>query len=467
MEDTKLKKSKMPDPYVILFVLIVIMALLTYIIPSGQYQMVKAPDGRMVVDPDSFKYVKGNKADLFDILKAFPKGLSGSESIIFFILIIGGSFNLINQTGAIMAAISKIAVKLKGKENLMIPIIVFVFSVGGATIGMSEELIIFVPLGIALARALGYDAIVGTACVLMGAVAGYTSGVVNPFNVGVAQGIAGLPMFSGIGLRIVIWIATVILVLIYISRYAKKVKEDPKNSLIYDIEQKEKSTILDLETIEPLTKKQILVLIIFALGMITLLIGVFNFDWYLTEISAVFFAMGIISGLVYGIKPNDLVKGFIDGVKDIAYGAMIVGLARGILVIMQDAMILDTIVHGLASVISFFPRAICALGMLFVQTILNFIITSGSGLAATTMPIMSPLADVLGLTRQTAVLAFQFGDGITNYIAPTSGILMANLLVAKIPYEKWVKFIWPLIAMWTLLGALFVVYASLINYGPF
>lgn len=177
--------------------------------------------------------------------------------------------------------------------------------------------------------------------------------------------------------------------------------------------------------------------------------------------------MGIISGLVYGIKPNDLVKGFIDGVKDIAYGAMIVGLARGILVIMQDAMILDTIVHGLASVISFFPRAVCALGMLFVQTILNFIITSGSGLAATTMPIMSPLADVLGLTRQTAVLAFQFGDGITNYIAPTSGILMANLLVAKIPYEKWVKFIWPLIAMWTLLGALFVVYASLINYGPF
>lgn len=467
MNDTKIKKSRIPDPYVLLFALIIVMALLTYIIPSGQYQQVETPDGRMVVDPDSFAYVEPNHTDVFDVLKAFPMGLGAAQSIIFFIFIIGGSFNIVNQTGAIIAGIGRLTLSLKGKEHLMIPIVVFVFSVGGATIGMSEELIIFVPIGITLSRALGYDAIVGTSIVLMGAVAGFTSGFINPFTVGVAQGIAGLPLFSGIELRIVIWLTTVVLVSVYISVYAKKVKSNPKASFIYDIEHKEKDTSLELTDLTTLNKKQVIVLLVFAMGMIILLLGVFKYEWYLTEISAIFLAIGIVSGLLYGMKLNDLAGSFIEGAKDIAYGALIVGMARGILVIMQDAMILDTIVHGLASAISSFPKAVCALGMLLVQTVLNFIITSGSGLAATTMPIMSPLADVLGITRQTAVLAYQFGDGITNYIAPTSGILMANLALAKIPYEKWVKFIWPLIALWTILGALFVVYASITNYGPF
>lgn len=467
MEDTKIKKSRIPDPYVLLFALIIVVALLTYVIPSGQYQQIESSDGRMVVDPDSFTYIEPNHANLFDILKAFPNGLGEAQSIIFFIFIIGGSFNIVNQTGAVIAGIGKVTLSLRGREHLMIPIVVVVFSVGGATIGMSEELIIFVPIGIALSRALGYDAIVGTAIVLMGAVAGFTSGFMNPFTVGVAQGIAGLPLFSGIKLRIVIWVATVILVSLYISIYAKKVKSNPKHSLIYDIEQTEANTSFDLSNIITLSKKQAIVLLVFLAGMLIMLFGVFKYEWYLTEISAIFLAIGIISGLLYGMKLNDLANSFIEGAKDIAYGALIVGLARGILVIMQDAMVLDTIVHSLASVISSFPKAVCALGMLLVQTLLNFIITSGSGLAATTMPIMSPLADVLGITRQTAVLAYQFGDGITNYIAPTSGILMANLALAKIPYNKWVKFIWPLIAMWTLMGALFVVYASITNYGPF
>jgi uncharacterized ion transporter superfamily protein YfcC len=336
MDDTKIKKSRMPDPYVLLFVLVILMALLTYVIPSGQYQKVESPDGRMVVDPDSFTYVEQSHADVFDVLKAFPKGLSEAESIIFFIFIIGGSFNIVNQTGAVVAGISKITLSLKGKEHLMIPIIVFVFSIGGATIGMSEELIIFVPIGITLSRAMGYDAIVGTAIVLMGAVAGFTSGFMNPFTVGVAQGIAELPLFSGIGLRIAIWITTVILVSWYISRYAKKVKSDPKYSFIYDIEIAEKDTVIDLSNIKEMTKRQSLVLLVFAAGMVTLLFGVFKFGWYLVEISAIFFSIGLLSGLLYGMKLNDLAKSFIDGAKDIVYGALIVGLARAILVVMQD-----------------------------------------------------------------------------------------------------------------------------------
>jgi len=467
MEKSEQKKSKIPHPYVLLFSLIIIMAILTYVIPAGQYQKIEAPDGRMIVDPDSFTLVEKNPANLFDILKAFPRGLGDAQSIVFFIFIIGGAFNIVNHTGAIVSGIGKITLSLKGKEHLMIPIIVFVFSVGGATIGMNEELIIFVPIGIALSRALGYDAIVGTSIVLMGAVAGFTSGFMNPFTVGVAQGIAELPLFSGIELRLVIWFTTITLVALYIMRYAKKVKADPKYSYVYALEQEEKDSILDLSNIEPLNTKQKIVLTVFALGMIIMVFGVFKFGWYIVEIAAIFFAIGIASGILYGMKLNDLAECFIEGVKDIALGALIVGLARGILVIMQDAMILDSIVHGMASVISKFPKSVCAIGMLVVQTFLNFIIPSGSGLAATTMPIMSPLADVLGMTRQTAVLAFQFGDGITNYIVPTSGVLMANLAIAKIPYDKWVKFIWPLIALWTLLAAIFLVYASMINYGPF
>jgi len=190
-----------------------------------------------------------------DILKAFPKGLAAAQSIVFFIFIVGGSFNIVNQTGAIEAGISKVALSLKGKEKLMIPIIVFVFSLGGSTIGMAEEAIVFVPIGVALARALGYDAVTGMAMVSLGAAAGFTSGFMNPFTVGVAQGIAELPLFSGIGLRIIIWICTLILVIGYIYRYANKVKADVKNSYVYELEMQEKDMAIDLSNVRKMTKR--------------------------------------------------------------------------------------------------------------------------------------------------------------------------------------------------------------------
>ena len=402
-----------------------------------------------------------------DILKAFPKGLAAAQSIVFFIFIVGGSFNIVNQTGAIEAGISKVALSLKGKEKLMIPIIVFVFSLGGSTIGMAEEAIVFVPIGVALARALGYDAVTGMAMVSLGAAAGFTSGFMNPFTVGVAQGIAELPLFSGIGLRIIIWICTLILVIGYIYRYANKVKADVKNSYVYELEMQEKDMAIDLSNVRKMTKRDTAVLVIFVVGMAILIFGVFKYGWYITEIAAIFLAIGIFSGIAAAMPIDDIAKHFILGAKDMTMGALVVGLARGILVVMEGSLIIDTIIYGLASAISALPKAISAIGMLLVQSFLNLIIPSGSGLAATTMPIMAPLSDVIGVTRQTAVLGYQFGDGITNSIVPTSGVLLANLSIAKIKYEEWVKFVAPLMILWTVMGCIFMIIAVVINYGPF
>lgn len=467
MTETKKKRMKIPHTYVILFALVVIMAVLTYVIPAGQYTRVENADGRMVVDPDSFTIVDSNPSKPFDIFKAIPKGLAAAQSIVFFIFIVGGAFNIVNQSGAIEAGIGKILTSLKGKESLMIPLIIFIFSIGGATIGMSEEAIVFVPIGIALARAIGYDAIVGMAIVALGAAAGFTSGMINPFTVGVAQGIAELPAFSGIELRFIIWICTLILVTVYIYRYAAKVKADKRNSIVYELELAEAENSIDLNTIRKMTGRDSAILIVFAVLLGVMMYGVFEFGWYITEIAAIFLAIGIISGLIAGMGGDEIAKHFIDGAKDIAMGALVVGLARSILVIMEDALILDTIVHGLSIMISALPKTISAIGMLLVQSFLNLIIPSGSGLAATTMPIMAPLADVIGVTRQTAVLAYQFGDGITNSLVPTSGVLLANLSLAKIKYEEWFKFVMPLMVLWTIMGCVFMIIAVMINYGPF
>ncbi len=419
MVTEKKKKSKVPHTYVILFAMIIVVALLTYVIPAGQYQKIELETGRMVVDPNSYAQVDSNPAKVFDVLKAFPKGLAAAQSIVFFIFIVGGSFNIVNKTGAIEAGISKIAVSLKGMEGLMIPIFIIVFSIGGATIGMAEEAIVFVPIGIALARALGYDAIVGMAIVALGAAAGFTAGVINPFTVGVAQGIAEIPLFSGIVLRLVILVCTWVLVITYVYKYAKKVKSDPTKSLVYDLEQEEKHNAIDLSNIKKMTTNDVLVLLVFAAGMGVLVYGVFQYGWYITEIAAIFLAIGILSGIVAKMTLDDIAKNFIAGAKDIAMGALVVGLARGLLVIMEGSLIIDTVVYGLASAINGLPKAVSAVGMLVVQSFINFFIPSGSGQAATTMPIMAPLSDVIGVTRQTAVLAYQFGDGISNSIIPT------------------------------------------------
>ncbi len=468
VESVKKKKFKVPHTYVVLFLVIIIMSILTYVIPAGEFERVRdEAKGTTVVIPDSFHNVDQNPIKLFELVQVVPRGMEDAAQIIFFIFIVGGAFQIITATGTIEAGIGKLAKRLDGKENLMIPIFMLIFGIGGATFGMAEETIVFVPIGIALARALGFDAITGTAMITLGAACGFNSGLMNPFSVGVAQGIAELPLFSGIGMRICIFVVLLIITAIYIIRYAEKVKKDSSKSVVAELELEEKGKIIDLENVPPMKAKHNIILLIVIAGFAVIIAGVFKFDWYILQIGSTFLTMGVISGLIGGLGPSKIAEEFVSGAKSIAFGALVVGVARGILIVMKDGLIIDSIVYGLANAIQILPKSLSVIGMYIVQVIINFFIPSGSGQAAATMPIMVPLSDLLGITRQTAVMAFQFGDGFTNSIIPTSAALMGYLSMGNIPYEKWFKFIWPLMLIWIGTGMAFLVVANAISYGPF
>lgn len=464
----KKKKFKVPHTYVIIFSIVLIAFLGTYFIPAGTYERVQDPaSGRTVVDPDSYQRVDQNPVKFFafdgpHLFSSVHQGMQAANSIIFFILIVGGAFAMIQGTGAIDAGIGKLVLGMKDKGALIIPVLVFVFAFGGATIGMAEETIVFVPIGIALARALKYDAIVGTAMITLGAAAGFSSGFANPFTVGVAQSIAEVPIYSGAGFRIAIFVVMVAVTSWYVMRYANKVKANPELSVIAELETENPSK-LDLSAIPEFTLKHVGVFAVIIAGFGIMIYGIKEYDWYIQELASLFLMMGIFASFAGGVSPSKAAGYFVEGAKGIAFGAMVVGIARAILVVMESGMIIDTIIHGMATGISSLPSVLAAQLMYVVQIVLNFFIPSGSGQAATTMPIMAPLADLVGVSRQTAVLAYQFGDGFTNSIIPTSAVLMSYLAIGKIPYEKWFKWILPLMGIWIAIGAGFLAIATVIN----
>lgn len=461
------RKFKVPHTYVILFAIVLLVFVASYLVPAGTYERVKDENtGRTVVDPTSYHYVEPTPVSPFEMMKSLPQGMKETADIIFFIFICGGAFAMIQTTGAIDAGVSRAVIGLRGKEKIMIPVVMFLFSIMGFTYGCAEEVIVFVPIGIALARAMGYDDIVGVSMMSTGAAIGFSGGMLNPFTVGVAQGIAELPLFSGMGLRIVGYVVLYIVAVVYVMRYAAKVKADPTQSLVYDIMQADKGEQAISTNVE-FTSRHKAVLVVVALSLGYMVYGVMKMGWYIVELSTIFLSMGIIAALVGGVGPSNIAKSFVAGAKDIAFGALVVGIARAILVVMTKGQIIDTVISALASLVSSLPGSITAVGMFWVQVIINFFIPSGSGQAATTMPIMAPLSDLVGITRQTAVLAYQYGDGFTNQIIPTSAALMGVLAMGKVPYERWFKFIWKLMAFWIAAGTVMVLIAAIINYGPF
>lgn len=455
--------SKFPHTYAILLAIVIIGAALSYIIPAGEYDRVEVDD-RVEVVSDSYHAVEQSPVSLMDLFMAIPNGLMEASSIVFYIFLIGGAFGVIRSTGAIEAIIQKVMRNVGNNEVLLIPVVMFIFSVLGFTTGMSEEAIIFVPIGIMLAVALGYDAMVGTAMVTLGAASGFIGGMFNPFTVGVAHGIAELPIFSGWGFRTVVYIIVLAAGILYVMRYAKKVKNDPTKSLVYNEGQDGQLnfTDADMEKFE-LSKRHIVIVVLFALTIAINVFGIFQYGWFLTELAANFFVVGIIIGFVGGLKLNDIFDSFIDGMKIVVYGAIIVGFARAILVVLESGLIIDTIIYSMSSVLDLVPNSLTAVGMLIVQVFINFFIPSGSGQAMTTMPVMVPISDLQEIPRQVAVLAYQYGDAITNSIIPTSASLMGVLAVAGIPYIKWVKFIWKLTLIWLVIAAIALVVATLIH----
>ncbi|MBG9978265.1 YfcC family protein [Facklamia tabacinasalis] len=460
----------MPHTYVLLLSFIIIAAILSWIIPAGQFERVLVGE-REIINPDSFAHVASNPQGVFDVLTSLPRGFARTQDISYFLFVTGGAFFILNKTGMIESALSRIVTSLKGKEAFVIPVIVLIMGLAGSTIGLSEETIVFIALGVSLARAIGYDSLIGVGMIGLGAGVGFTSGFMNPFSVGVAQSIAELPLFSGIELRLVLFIILWIVTSIYLVLYGRKVKSDLSNSIVYDEEMAARNSAdyQDLNAADNIsfTTKQKLIAVVFVGSFALIAYGVMSLGWFITEIGAVFIGMGLLSGFIYGMKADEIADYFIEGAKDMMYAALIVGLAQSLVIIMEDAMILDTMIHSLTGAISNLPAVLSAAGMYTVQIIINFFISSGSGQAAVTMPIMVPLADALDVTRQTAVLSYQLGNGFLDSIMPMSGILMAQLAIAGIPYKKWVKFSMPLMGIWLVIGLIFIIIAQLIGYGPF
>lgn len=454
----KKKKSwQMPNTYVILLGIALFMMVMTWLIPAGSFERITEA-GRTKVVPDSFHYVSQQPQHLFDFLKAVPLGLVETAEIVFFVMIGGGTFKIFEDSGALNKAIQSIANKMEGREYLLIPTILFIFSLGGGTMGLAEETLVFVPLVLRLAKAVGYDKYVGLSMVSLGAAIGVYAGFMNPFSIGVAQVIAELPLYSGIGLRLVVLFIMWLVTSIYLIYYSKNHKIADNDLNISDV--------LDDDVIN-LDLRDKALLLVFVGGFISIAVGVLLFDWFITELSAVFLLMGILGGLLSGLSFSRTADRFIAGAKEMIGPAMMIGLARSILVIMEDGQIIDTMIYFLTNVLKQLPASLAAVGMFFAQVFMNPFIPSSSGLAAVSMPIMVPIADHLGVTRQTAVLAFQFGEGFLDSVIPTSGVLMAQLAIAKIPWPEWFRFVWRLIVIWMIIGIFFLLVATAINYGPY
>ena len=457
-------KLKMPHTFVLLFVLAIIAGLLTYVIPAGSYDRVEV-SGRQLVDAATYHTVDPAPATLFQVLKAFPKGLEQAAAIVFFIFIVGGSFYVVQKSGAIDAGIAAAVRKTSSRGILIIPLLSIVFAFGGGIYGMAEECLPFIPALVILCISLGYDSLTGAAIALAATCAGFTGAFLNPFTVGVAQGIAELPLMSGLWYRVIVFAFMVTITITYIIVYCYRIKKNPEKSPMYEIDKKRELKVDLSNTIFTGTHKIILLVVLATFGL--LVFGVLKYGWYIQEISGLFFGMAILVGIISRRGLNQLAEDFLEGCALLAYGALVVGLARGILVIFTDANVIDTIIYGMATAIQGLPTVITSLGIYITQIIISAIVPSGSGMAALTMPVLTPLADIVGVTRQTTVLAYQFADGFTNVLTPLSGYFMAGLALAGIPYQKWIKWILPLAIIWWVAGGIFVVIADAIHYGPF
>lgn len=466
MEEKK-KKFAVPHVYILLFALIAICSILTYIIPAGTYDMMMV-DKREVVNASTFHNVAQTPVTLMQFLTAVPRGMAdpAAAQIIFFIFIVGGTMAVIQETNAIEAGMGRLIKAMKNASILIIPIVMIFFSICGSVFGMAEETIPFIPIFVSLCLAMGFDSMTGTAIVFCGAGAGFAGAFMNPFTVQVAQGIAELPLLSQMGFRIIMYVCFVALAIFFVMRYALKIKRNPQISPMHAFDQTREDTV-NLEDLPSFGWKEKSILIIFVLSIILLVFGVVKWGWYMNEIAALFLGMSFIVAIIARMGFNNYANVLGKGMADIASGALVVGFARGILVVMTDGQILHTILHAAAEGLSKLPSMISAVGMYIFQCLLNFIVPSGSGQAAVSIPIMAPLGDLVGVTRQTATIAFQLGDGISNIFTPTSGYFMAGLAIAKIPWSKWAKWILPLIGLEYLLGAIFVVIAQAMQLGPF
>ncbi len=470
----KLAQLKVPHVFVLLTGVILFASLATWIIPSGSYERHTIQVGsleRNVIVPDSYSETPKNYSlegvllttdaegaaspvSAQGFLSAIPRGMEAAADIIFFIFVVGGVFGILQKSGAIVSGVHSLLIRFRHSGTLLIVLLMTAIAIGGSTLGMGEEFIPLVPLFLIVSKELGYDRVFGLALVFVAAETGFAASTTNPFTVNIAQGIAELPLNSLIGFRSIFLVCALGVTLTYVLRYGARVKADRANSVMPD----DPFELGDSHDAIPAFSARhgwILVSCVAIFGFI--LYAVQAYGWWMAEMGGGFLLMGLAAIVISGMKLKDAAGSMAKGMEEMVVAALVVGFARGVQVVLDDAMVLDTIVFFAANVLQNFSTFVAAVGMFFFQTFLNFFIPSGSGQAAVTMPIMAPLADVLGFSRQVAVFAFTCGDGLSNTIIPTSGILMAMLGLAGIPYEKWLKFMVPLFLRLSALAITFLM----------
>ena len=457
-----LKPFHVPHTLVLLFGMIVLAWLLTLVLPAGQFETELNSHDREVVVPGTYTVLPDAPAPrVWSVFTVVPRGLAAAQGIIFFVFLIGGALAVIRKTGALDAALSNVLRKFGGRPAALIFVGMAAFAIGSSTIGMAEEYIPLVAILITLCVGMKMDTVTAVGIMVVGYGIGYGVAAMNPFTLLVAQEVAGLEPLSGLGFRLAISAPLLTLGFWHVWRYAKKVGADPSVSLVADIPEAQPP-----EPPEPtsISGRNRLVLLLTLAALLLVIWGIGVHGWYLVELGAVFLALAVGVGLVAGLTLDQIAKSFTEGAAELTGTALMIGFARGVELMLSDGLVLHTIVDALATPLTMVGGELAAVGMLVVQSVLNFFIPSGSGQAYVTMPILAPVSDIVGVSRQVAVLAFQMGDGFMNMIVPTSPILMGILGICGIPYGRWFRFIWPLCLQLFIAGSLCLVIAVMIGY---
>ena len=461
---------KLPNTFVLLFGILALIAGATWLVPGGQYETHEIA-GKAVIDPDSYHHVASNPQGPDALMMAPIKGFVEAALIIGFVLVVGGAFAVLQRTAAIDALIKSIAkahTRSRFVRAALIPMFITLFSLGGATFGMSEEVIPFIMIFIPLALALGYDSIVGVSIPFVGSQVGFAAAFLNPFNVGIAQGIADVPVFSGMPYRMLVWLVATIVTAAFLMAYAAKIKADPRKSPTFGIDEDKRKAHADesggFGDFTGMTRTHAAVLWIFLATLVTMVLGVIQYAWFIEEIAALFLVMAIAVGVVGRLDSDEFMAAFLHGARDLVTTALVIALARGTMILARDAHVIDTMLHSLTPLVQSSSPILAAHKMFAIQTVINFFIHSGSGQAALTMPIMAPLADLVGVTRQTAILAFQLGE-LTTPMIPTSGVTVGVLALARVPWLTWAKWMVPLQLLYLGLALLMLIPPCLIDWS--
>lgn len=476
METAKKQKKKieLPHVYTIAFALIILFAILTWIIPSGQFERTTidtAAGTREVAVAGSYHEVEKIDADGNDlrqgvdaVLMAPTRGIQNAADVVAFVLLIGGTFAIITKTNAINAGMNTVIKKLKNKDILIIPIVMTLLSLGGTSFGMSEEALPFYAIFMPIMMGLGYDSMTAFMICFLGPQVGYCASTVNPFNVLIAQGVAGIEGNPQLWFRMIQWVIFTVIGIAFVMMYARRVKKNPTSSITYhdDIAKRKEFAVVENTDDMPFTMRQKLVLLVFIGGLGIIVWGLITKGWYMDEISMVFLGIGLLAGILGGLSEKEMANAFVEGLADFAYAAVIIGIARGILVVAEGGMIIDTILNSMATALAGVPTVVFTSMMYVVQSILTILIPSSSGLAALTIPIMAPLTELMGVNPEASVTCLQYANQVMNTISPTAGMTVAGLAVCKISFPQWWKTCWKFVLLLTVLGLVFTAISGML-----